>query len=317
MLSNDRPGRPSAVIRTSNNHATLYRLLLVAVFSAIGLFVYKNLDALNTKNISFEWRFLIFALGLTFLGHLCSHAIWARIATSFDMHTSWSHSGKAWFLSRLGRYIPGKISILLLRFNAYDSHSKTKVSAATVIEAYTSLCAANILFFLFIITSKAYATPISYTLALTLTIITFSLSHPRTIKLALRLTGTFFPVPALHKMPKHSETLKFSLAQLLAMLLHGGALFMTFNAIGYVETQHYFLITVAFFVAGLVGMIAVFSPSGIGVREAALIAMLTQIIDATTLIFGVALIRLVGVASEVILAGLFVAYERSNYATNG
>ena len=85
---------------------------------------------------------------------------------------------------------------------------------------------------------------------------------------------------------------------------------MAFNAVGQVDSSHYLLITAVFFVAGLIGMLAVFSPSGIGIREAVLFAALAKYVDPLTLIVGAILIRLIGIASEISLAGLFVAFER-------
>jgi glycosyltransferase 2 family protein len=289
---------------------TFYRLLLLAVFIAIGLFVVDNLEQLRSNPIQFKWRFVLIGLALTMLGHLCSYAIWMRIATSFDMHTPWGHAGKAWFLSRLGRYIPGKISILLIRFRSYDSHSKTKVGAATIIEAYTSICAASILLLLLALTYAGSTGPPAI-FAAVIVIALLALTHPGVARFMLILAGKLLPISTLHSLPRQRETFGFSLAQLLTMMLHGGALFMVFNAVGHADPASYLLITATFFVAGLVGMMAVFAPSGIGVREAALLAMLAHHLDPTTLFAGAILIRLVGITSEILLSSFFIAYERA------
>ena len=84
---------------------------------------------------------------------------------------------------------------------------------------------------------------------------------------------------------------------------------MAFNAVGHVDPSSYFLITTTYYVAGLAGALAVFAPGGVGVREAALFAMLIQYVDPVTLIVGVVLIRLVGITSEAILSLFFFICE--------
>lgn len=293
----------------SRHRKALHRLLLLVVFIAIGLYVVDNLEQLKGNPVHFRWEYLAYGLIFTLLGHLASYGVWMRIAASFDMRTSWPHAGKAWFLSRLGRYIPGKISILLMRFNAYEGHSKTKISAATIIEAYTSLCAASLLLLFFVFTTSSTITP-SIPSVVMLVILLLALSHPKAMQFALGLAGKILTIPTLYSLPRQRDNLAFAAAQLLTMLLHGGALFMIFNAIGQVDAEHYLLVTAAFFIASLIGMMAVFAPSGIGVREAALFVMLTNHIDPATLLIGAVLIRLVGIVSELILSSFFVAYEK-------
>lgn len=279
------------------------------VFIAIGLFVFHHLEQLTSHPIRLRWEFVVYALVFTLLGHMCSYLIWRLIAASFDMRSTWSHAGKAWFVSRLGRYVPGKISLLLLRFNAYGEQSKTKVSAATLIEAYTALGAASLLVIYFLATNAASAGP-SLVAVGALLLLLLALSHPFTIQFALGLVRCFIAVPHLSALPSYRQILTFVIGQLLTLFLHGAALFMAFNAVGRVLADHYLLITAAYFVAGLAGTLAVFAPSGIGVREAALLALLTQYLDPATLIVGVILIRLVVIASELSLSAFFVFFER-------
>lgn len=291
----------------SRQGTIIQRLLLLAVFVAIGIYVADNLDRLQTIPGRFDWPYIFYGLILTLLGHLAGYSIWRRIAACFDMKTSWWHTGKAWFLSRLGRYIPGKVPLLLIRFSAYQGHSRTKVSAATLLEAYTSIFAVTLLMLLFVATNANAAAPPLAT-AIAMAVALFCLSHPAVLRSALRLTAKFLPIPELHSLPRQRDTLGFVGFQLISMLLHGGALFMVFNAVGDVAPVHYLLITAAFFIAGLIGMLAVFAPSGIGVREAALIVLLAKLVEPATLIAGIIIIRLIGIVSELLLAGFFAGY---------
>jgi glycosyltransferase 2 family protein len=293
----------------SKHRKAINCFLLLATFLAIGLFVANNFEQLRTTPIHFRWNFILYGLVFTLLGHLCGFVTWAWIAASFNMRTPWPHAGKAWFVSRLGRYVPGKIALILMRFNAYTDHSKTKVSAATLIEAYTSVCAASILLLLLTLTTTNAVAP-SAVSAGALVFVLMICARPQSISLGLYAFERIFHTPRLYALPRQRETLAFVLVHLVTMFLHGAALFMALNAIGHVDLGRYLLVTVAFFAAGLIGMLAVFAPSGIGVREAALLVILAPYIDATTLILGAVLIRLLGILSEIVLSIFFVACER-------
>lgn len=284
-------------------------LVFLAIACAIAVYVTNSLfhfDAFSDVN----WSRLAYALIWTIIAHLLSLALWVRIAAAFNIRTTFLHSGKAWFLSRLGRYIPGKISILLLRFHSYSGRSKTTVAAATIIEAYTSLIATALLLLLltFTLTSPSSLSTIPFLVLFALLLLLFQ--HPM-IELVVRLLGRFYRMPPLPCVPHPIALLSFSVTHLVVMLAHGAALFLTLNAFGQIDLANYLLVTSAFFVAGLIGMIAVFTPNGLGVREATLVALLSPHVPIHTLLAGAVAIRLIGVVSELTLTGLFFAAARS------
>lgn len=293
---------------SSKRNRLWHRLLLLSVFIAIGLYIAANLEQITNQPLEISGKYIIAALLLTICAHLLSYAIWTRIAIDFDMHVSFLHAGKSWFLSRLGRYIPGKIAIFLIRFDSYAGHSKTKVGTATVFEAYTTLCATSVL--LLLATSSTDSVISNSWLSATLLFFLISISHPGVIRGALSLLRRLFSLPKLDALPSHGWTLLYVCAQLIGMLVHGAALFMIFNAVGETSPDKYFMITAIYFIASLTGMLAVFAPSGIGVREGVLILGLSSIIEPATLIAGAILIRLAGIFSELLLTGLFTALHQ-------
>jgi glycosyltransferase 2 family protein len=73
--------------------------------------------------------------------------IWIDLANSFGLKADFISAAKAWSLSQLGKYIPGKAGLILARLNAYDKHPKRKVAIAILIEFLTVPLAACLLIF--------------------------------------------------------------------------------------------------------------------------------------------------------------------------
>ena len=291
---------------------TLNSLMMLAVIAGIGWYVWQNLDQLRNTSRDTHWGYAAIALTLTICGHMTNYYIWRRIAIGFDMHTSWQHAGRAWFASRLGRYLPGKIAVILIRFGAYSGHNKTQVAAASIVELLSSLCAASLLL---LATSLYYSdtTPLIAQLAAALCVCVFiALSHTPIAKFTANSARRILPIPPLNRFPGFQHSISFAFVQLVAMGLHGGALLFAFKTIGDAAPADYLLITSAFFIAGFIGMLAFFSPSGIGVREGVLIASLSSHISAPTLIIGAVIIRIIGIISEILLSGLFFVIDKEN-----
>ena len=99
-----------------------------------------------------------------------------------------------------------------------------------------------------------------------------------------------------------------------AALVAGVALWAALHAL---DVQAPFaLVCVAFNVAGIVGMLAVPLPSGMGVREAAVVALLAGVASPSEALAAAVLVRLAGVVADLLpLAPMAVWYGFHRMAT--
>jgi len=93
-------------------------------------------------------------------------------------------------------------------------------------------------------------------------------------------------------------------------LFYGLSFFLVLNSLSPVGFEYYLAITGTFWAAALIGIAAIFAPSGIGVREGVIMLVLPSFISEPTVIVGAILIRFVMIAAELSLAGLFTVLER-------
>jgi len=104
--------------------------------------------------------------------------------------------------------------------------------------------------------------------------------------------------------------LRFVGAYVFAGLLQGMGLIFILNSLSPVDFRYFLIITGTYEVAGLIGIAAVFAPSGIGVREGVLFLVLPAFIPMPAVIIGTIVMRLIATFTELFLAGVFVVAEK-------
>ena len=87
-------------------------------------------------------------------------------------------------------------------------------------------------------------------------------------------------------------------------------LYFILNSLLPVDFRYFLMITGAYEVAGLIGIAAVFAPSGIGVREGVLFLVLPAFIPTPAVIIGTIAMRLIATFTELFLSFVFVVVEK-------
>ncbi len=286
----------------------IYRwILFAATLGAVTWFVWINADRLAGYFSQIRaWAVLLSFLAVA-AGYLARFAAWTRLASLFGLHAHAVKAGRAYFLSVLGRYIPGKLGLALIRIEAYRPQPAGRVALATGTELVTALSAALILMLCGIVSAPGafppwlkYAAPAG--IALTLALLSPPVLH-RLAGLIFRLTGRERP----GNLPGYGTMLGLTALYIIPGLLQGVGLYVLLVSLGPVPPGSYLAITGVYYTAGLAGMLAVFAPGGLGVREGILMLVLPLLVPAESAIIAALLLRLVMIAAELSLAGIFGA----------
>ena len=128
-------------------------ILLILSLTAVIWFISTNISEIREYNFSVSLKFLVLGVFCSILGHLSNYLVWFNLAKGFGIRTSILQGGRAWFLSRMGRFIPGKVPFLLFRLSVYNSFPRKNVALATGVEYVASIGAASIIVLFGIITS--------------------------------------------------------------------------------------------------------------------------------------------------------------------
>ena len=287
------------------------RILFLTVLVAVGWVIAKNINQLNHHRMAFQWQLLLASFGLILLAFLLQVITWRLIASSFDIKAPFIRTAHAWFMSRLGRYVPGKITILLVRMDLYRGQSKRKITAATAIEQISSMASACLLILL---TLLLYPEQISHSIRLSALI-------GAIVFLILLWPGLFIPLinygfklikkDSLQQIPSYSFMLLTVGCYLLTSIIHGASFFLLLNAAVPLEIKLLLPISAAYYSASLIGLFAFFAPSGLGVREGILLATLPFFMPMPVVIFGVLAIRIVTTAGELAMALVFFLLDKT------
>lgn len=287
------------------------RLLFLIVLVAVGWFIYENIGDLKAAKISFNRTYLALSFVFAVMAHLSNLFIWKYLASSFNLNADFIMTGKSWFLSRLGRFVPGKITILLVRFDLYKGHSKKMISAATIIEYVSSLASAGLIILISILTTQIDL-PLYFRLAaLGYVILLFTALFTKLIHKVINKGLTLLKKEPIDTFPSPAALFKYVIWYFIPILLYGLSFYFLINSVSDIGFEYYLTLTGVYYSAGLIGLVVLFAPSGIGVREGILFLILPLLSIPKPIVIVVAImIRLIALAGEILLAGIFTLAEK-------
>jgi len=286
--------------------------LLVLVLIAVSLFAKRSLSGLSESDLSgLSVGPLLLALGLITLAYLNRFFFWTVLTASFQLKAPFLLAFRAFFYSLLGRYIPGKAGLFLFRIRAYEGGSRKKVGAALITEYIATLLAACILIIAGTMFIPATNVILTRVIPIGLLVVLVVLLHPAILRRTINSLFKLMRKEPLEVFPATKALIAITFGYIL---LHGLALFLLLRVFSPLGFETYPIVTGAYFMAGLVGVFAFFAPGGIGVREGVLFLLLSFVADSQSVVIAAAIMRLLTLLSELILAGgsgfSYVMYRR-------
>lgn len=293
-------------------HSLLFFIVIVGLI----WYVSKNFEVIQQYSFHFNLFFFILGFLILILSYLTLFFIWYKLSAEFGLNAPFLRAAKAWFLSHLGKYVPGKITILLIRIEAYEGYSKRKVSIITMVENFTFM-AANCLLILISLSFTNILIPyyIRLSAIFGLVILIFLIWPPilsRFVKWILKR----FDLPQLDEFPPFIQLLKFLISYIVVGFLQGLAFYFVLSSLTNVPLIYYFTITGIYISATIAGLIVFFVPSGIGVKEAILFVILASFLPKPAVIVGTLLFRFLLLSVEILLSLIFYLISKFNLNLN-
>lgn len=254
--------------------------MVVTIFFFLGKMVWDHWNQVKEASFTFE----IFPLLLSTLIFAFSYFIqiwaWYLITVKLKIALSPSDTLKSWFYSQLGKYLPGKVWLLLSRFYFYESKGKSKktISVALYFEMMTMIAAAGLIFLAALIFYREmglfYSWKQSGWLVL-LSLLGFAFLHPRVLQKILNWILVQFEREPVSLSISYPDILWILLVCIVSWLVGGVGFYLFVDAVYPVAPQYILFLTGALAISSTLGLIAIFAPSGLGVREGALVYLLS------------------------------------------
>lgn len=247
--------------------------LAAVVLAGRAILIQWRVFAASGARLEPRWPLIALSSLIVLVAYAVLVETWRRTVRAWDAEIPWSDAARIWFISNLGRYLPGKVWQIGAMGVMAQERGVSMIAAtgsALVINLVNLLAG----FGLVLVTGAAFFEARAAAIALAAMLLVGIVLAPRLVPVAARLAGRIshraFDVPPL---PDRAVWLA-SIGCLLAWILYGIA-FRIFVAgiLGSApgRTSSYIA---AFTGSYLAGYIVLFAPGGIGVREGSLIVAL-------------------------------------------
>jgi len=282
----------------------------MVVLAAVVWLVWRSADEIASYHFDVRWPLM----GLGFLAMCAAYGVmllvWLRLSRTLGLTAPAALAARAWLVSQLGKYVPGKVTLLLVRLDIYRGHSGRKVSVATLVEYIVSLAASCVLILLAVaLASQDLPAYVRWGAAAGGVAAFLVLWPPLLRRWANRILCLLQREP-LSQFPAYGALLRYVGAYLIVGLLYGLSLYAVLASLAPVQTGNFLILTGIYEAAGLVGIAAVFAPGGIGVREGVLMLVLPLFVARPAAIVGVLIMRMIHTLAELCLAGIAVCRVR-------
>lgn len=241
--------------------------VLVAVF--LVWYFWKNWDEFSEKIKNVNLKIFAFSMLFYFVYKFTLASLWHYITKINGCSIKYEKAVTSYLYSILGKYIPGKVFMLAARLTYYKEEDAplAKVTVCFFIENVCTLLGAAMLFILslFFFPNELLN---QYKWATVLLIAAFFVCiNPKIINFFLRIVGKIFK-KNLEIPMKYSQMLKVVLLFIGNWLIVGfGFFILTKSICPTVEWNQMLYCAGIWGVSAIMGILAIFAPSGLGVRE--------------------------------------------------
>jgi glycosyltransferase 2 family protein len=289
--------------------------IVIAIFVFLGKMVWDNWS--QVKDAPFTLQPLPFILStITFVfSYFIQIWAWYLITLKLKISLSPSETLKTWLYSQLGKYLPGKIWLLLGRFYYYESRGKSKksISVALYFEMVTIIVAAGLIFLAALIFHREiwlfYFWRQSGWLVL-LFLLGFVSLHPRVLQKILNWILVQFKREPISLSISYSDILLILFVCIVSWMIGGIGFYLFVDAVYPVAPRYILFLTGALAISSTLGLIAIFAPSGLGVREGALVYLLSLMMATPVAVIIAVLTRIWMTLIEIGLIGMVYLISR-------
>ena len=318
---------------------TAWSLFKWGLFLLVAVFVSRQVSGLwnqaGVEKIRLTPGWLVAAVLVSIVAWLPPVAYWRMLLRMQGMDLGWRDVARAYYCSHLGKYVPGKATVLLIRaglLRARGVHPAAAVLTSTY-EVFVGFTAAGFLglsILPWIIDRDQAEQLLGFALpsgvefhwsmtavALVLNVLGLHVCSKYFSRIVTRLAPrAASDEPVVLPNPTLSNSSGWFVLLMAGWCLHGLCLGLTARSVAGAEFSwaQWPLWTAAIALASLIGFFAVFAPAGLFVREGLLIKLLSLQLEGPEAVATAVLMRGVGLTGE-LLAGSLLYYAISSPRT--
>jgi len=280
----------------------------VLVFAAHSLATQWAKLETRLPHVQFQWQWIVGATAIVLITYALLIEGWRRVLVAWDSHLPFSDAARIWFLSNLGKYVPGNIWSLTAMGVMARRRGLSAMAAAgsSVIMQTVSLATGTAI--VMVTGAKLLGQPLLVG-ASVLILVAALLAAPRFLPPVTRWIGGLIGRDITPPTVPATSIWIAALTSTLSWLFYGIAFALFVHGVlgsAKGELSSYIAVYTAAYILGFISPIA---PAGLGVREFTLAAFMTQLglaneADAALVAIGA---RLWLTIVELVPSGLYIA----------
>lgn len=318
MTPDPDPGSPSSPTRVPWWRQPLVRWLASGmVVAVVAVFFWRTLsgqgDQWDDLHLSLGW-WALWALLAFVAAVMASGWLWGRIVTTLDdrpvrvAEAVRVHTG-AWLL----KYVPGQVGYVLGKtvWASHRGRSRLMVLVSIVYEQAFLLLGSTVPMVVVLLVSGGGDIDLTSTvwLALAAVVPLAAVTHPAVFH---RLVSALGSRVLRRTVPRETflgfgPAMAFQAVYLVPRVLNGVGVMVIAAAVLGTNADAWLAITAAYAIAGAAGIVAVFVPSGLGVREAVFVALATPTLGVEGAIVVSIVARVLATIADGLLAVVWAA----------
>lgn len=290
-------------------------IIVVAIFVFLGKMVWDNWSQVKDASFTFEVFPLLLSTLIFAFSYFIQILAWYMITLKLGIAIPIRETLKAWFYSQLGKYLPGKVWLLLGRVYYYESRGKSKksISVALYFETVTVIMAGGIIFLAALIFFKEMGPVYSGKLfwwLIPLFLLGFVSIHPKVLQKIFNWTLVQFKREPVSLSISYSDILWILLVCIVSWVSGGVGFYLFVDSVYPVGPQYILFLTGALAFSSTLGLVALFAPSGLGIREGALVYLLSFMVATPVAVIISILTRIWMTLIEIGLIGMVYLISR-------
>jgi hypothetical protein len=296
--------------------------IVAAIFLFLGKMVWNNWNQVRDASFTFEVFPLVLSTLIFVLSYFIQIWAWYLLTLKLEVALSPSETLESWFYSQLGKYLPGKIWLLVGRFYFYESKGKSKknISVALYFEMVTMIAAAGLIFLaalMFYQKIGLFHSWRGYGWLSLLAVFGLVFLHPRVLQRILNWVFVQWKKEPISLSISYTHILWILFLCILSWIVGGIGFYLFIDSFYPVTPQHILFLTGALAASSMLGLIAIFAPSGLGVREGALVYLLSFVMATPVAVIISILTRIWMTLIEIGLIGVIYLFGKFQRQGNG
>lgn len=281
-------------------------LVIILILFYLLRFLYENWIEVSTFDFQLKYHYLLISFPVLFGFFLLRVYCWRMILEKMDIFLSMRKGIKISFVSMMGRYLPGKVWLIMGKVYLSGKEGVPRVEAfASVVMEIVLEIVASIFFFFFFLFSFTEQSLLSHKVIYFLGVIMvvgLVFLHPKVFYRIINFILLRWKNEEIKTCMRYRDIIQLFAVYNLIVLFQGIAFYFFVNAICYVSLNNILGLTGSLAIAGALGTLSVFSPSGLGVREGILALLLTNYVISPMAVLISLLARIWTTLGEIICA---------------